>query len=345
MKKRSASSAEILNEENRQRNAELNSKNSANNLRPFTALENDKETGTFKNLDQLPSQQGESEAKMGRNIQSWRCCRYQALPKWLQDNEFIHKGYRPPLPSFSVCFKSVFRMHTETGNIWTHLVGCLAFMLIMIYFITRSHEQIHSQEKYVFSVFFCGAICCLGFSSVYHTLICHSEHVGKVFSKFDYLGIALQIMGSFVPWLYYGFYCETFVRNTYMVLTATLGIASIIASLWDKFGHSRYRKLRASIFSAFGLSGVLPAIHFLYARGFVNAFKELALGYLLSMAVLYLFGAYLYAARIPERYYPGKCDLIFHSHQIFHVLVIVAALVCLRGMSLLADQALSENLC
>lgn len=27
------------------------------------------------------------------------------------------------MPSFRACFGSIFRIHTETGNIWTHLLG------------------------------------------------------------------------------------------------------------------------------------------------------------------------------------------------------------------------------
>ena len=39
------------------------------------------------------------------------------------------------------------------------------------------------------------------------------------------------------------------------------------------------------------------------------------------MGALYITGAGLYAARIPERFLPGKCDIWFQSHQIFHLLV------------------------
>ena len=35
----------------------------------------------------------------------------------------------------------------------------------------------------------------------------------------------------------------------------------------------------------------------------------------------------VYATRIPERWKPGAFDLMFHSHQLFHIAVIVAALV------------------
>ena len=43
------------------------------------------------------------------------------------------------------------------------------------------------------------------------------------------------------------------------------------------------------------------------------------------MGSLYLIGAFLYAFRIPERYLPGKFDIFFHSHQIFHLLIVLAA--------------------
>lgn len=39
------------------------------------------------------------------------------------------------------------------------------------------------QEKVVIGVFFLGAILCLSFSWLFHTVYCHSEGVSKVFSK------------------------------------------------------------------------------------------------------------------------------------------------------------------
>ncbi|KHJ88511.1 hypothetical protein OESDEN_11694 [Oesophagostomum dentatum] len=53
----------------------------------------------------------------------WKATNFEYLPEWLQDNEYLRTGHRPPLPSFSSCFKSIFALHTETGNIWTHMYG------------------------------------------------------------------------------------------------------------------------------------------------------------------------------------------------------------------------------
>uniref|UniRef100_A0A8C5LH70 Adiponectin receptor protein 1 n=1 Tax=Jaculus jaculus TaxID=51337 RepID=A0A8C5LH70_JACJA len=53
----------------------------------------------------------------------WRVIPYDVLPDWLKDNDYLLHGHRPPRPSFQACFKSIFHIHTETGHIWTHLLG------------------------------------------------------------------------------------------------------------------------------------------------------------------------------------------------------------------------------
>uniref|UniRef100_A0A3B5MXQ0 Adiponectin receptor 1a n=1 Tax=Xiphophorus couchianus TaxID=32473 RepID=A0A3B5MXQ0_9TELE len=53
----------------------------------------------------------------------WRVIPFHVLPDWLKDNDYLLHGHRPPMPSFRACFGSIFRIHTETGNIWTHLLA------------------------------------------------------------------------------------------------------------------------------------------------------------------------------------------------------------------------------
>ncbi|KAH8288473.1 hypothetical protein KR054_003212 [Drosophila jambulina] len=276
---------------------------------------------------------------------SWKVCHYKNLPKWLQDNDFLHRGHRPPLPSFRACFKSIFRVHTETGNIWTHLLGCIAFIGVATYFITRPSVEIQTQEKIVFGAFFIGAIVCLGFSFAFHTLSCHSVEMGRLFSKLDYCGIALLIMGSFVPWLYYGFYCHYQPKVIYLSVVCVLGVLSIVVSLWDKFSEPGLRPLRAGVFMSFGLSGVIPAIHYSVMEGWFSQMSRASLGWLILMGLLYILGALLYALRVPERWFPGKFDIWGQSHQIFHILVIAAAFVHYHGISEMAMYRVMYSEC
>jgi len=276
---------------------------------------------------------------------SWTICHFHALPKWLQDNDFIWQGYRPPLPSFWDCIKSIFSIHTETGNIWTHMLGCIAFLGVAGFFLSCSDPEIRNEDKLVFTAFFTGACVCLGLSTCFHTFLCHSEWAGQLFSKLDYVGIALLIMGSFVPWLYYSFYCDFFPRVIYLCIEIILGLTSIFVSLWPRFGEPKYRPLRAGVFMSFGLSGVVPAVHYSLAEGWLKALNQASLGWLILMGLLYIIGTMFYALRIPERFFPGKFDIWFQSHQIFHVFVVAAAFVHYHGISEMAMHRLSVGEC
>nr|KAF6270638.1 adiponectin receptor 1 [Myotis myotis] len=177
----------------------------------------------------------------------WRVIPYDVLPDWLKDNDYLLHGHRPPMPSFRACFRSIFRIHTETGNIWTHLLGFVLFLFLGILTMLRPNMYFMAplQEKVVFGMFFLGAVLCLSFSWLFHTVYCHSEKVSRTFSKLDYSGIALLIMGSFVPWLYYSFYCSPQPRLIYLSIICVLGISAIIVAQWDRFATPKHRQTRA----------------------------------------------------------------------------------------------------
>lgn len=277
----------------------------------------------------------------------WKVCHFSNLPKFMQDNEYLHNGYRPPLPTFWACIKSIFRLHTETGNIWTHGLGALLFIGLFIYeFLTISSHKT-ATDRLMLIIYFCGIILCLFFSCLFHTFSCYaSPKVIKIFSKLDYCGISLQIIGSMTPALYYGFYEDIKMFKLYISFGIVLCILSIMVSLWDKFGEPQYRSFRATVFLCFGLSNVIPGVHWYW----VLDSRLLTAYYLFILqGALYVVGSLLYANRIPERLFPGKCDYMFQSHQIFHVLVVLAAFVHLNGINSMAEfrsthRAMAESL-
>ncbi len=65
------------------------------------------------------------------------------------------------------------------------------------------------------------------------------------YDRLDYSGIAFLIMGSFVPWLYYSFYCSPQPCFIYLIVVCILGIAAITVSQCDFFAKPQYRGVRA----------------------------------------------------------------------------------------------------
>lgn len=277
----------------------------------------------------------------------WKVCHFEKLASWQQDNEHLLYGHRPELTSAAECFKSIFRIHTETGNIWTHMIGFFAFVVATIVFYVKPlcdncHSEALLEDKLVFLCFFIGAMICLLCSTLFHTMSCHSEFVSNVFSRLDYAGISILICGSSITWLYFGFYCEFYHRLTYMTTIALLGLLTIVLTLMDKFNRPEYRSFRASTFVALGFISAAPIIHLISIYGLKHVIDHGALYHALLMGALYVTGACLYALRIPERFMPGKCDIWFQSHQIFHVLVVAAAFVFYDGMADMAKYRLQN---
>ena len=86
------------------------------------------------------------------------------------------------------------------------------------------------------------------------------------------------------------------------------------------------------MFVLMGLSAVFPVIHSIRLFGLEQMRKTIGLDYVVSQGALYIIGAAIYAARFPERVKPGAFDIWGSSHQIFHVLVLLAASTHLLGL-------------
>ncbi|GAQ89129.1 hypothetical protein KFL_004890120 [Klebsormidium nitens] len=57
---------------------------------------------------------------------------FHEMPAYLQDNEFIRHYYRGEMPLKHAAL-SLFKVHNETLNIWTHFLGFLLFVALTIY--------------------------------------------------------------------------------------------------------------------------------------------------------------------------------------------------------------------
>lgn len=178
--------------------------------------------------------------------------------------------------------------------------------------------------RWPFFTFLGGAMFCLLASSACHLLSCHSERISYIVRRLDYAGIAALISTSFYPPVYYSFICDPFFCRLYLGFITILGVAAMLCSFLAGFHRPEFRTLRASLFFGMGMSSIAPIIHkqilfWHQPEALHTTFYEVLMG------ILYGLGAFVYAARIPERWMPGKFDIAGHSHQLFHILVVAGA--------------------
>ncbi|KAL1876479.1 hypothetical protein Daus18300_002723 [Diaporthe australafricana] len=265
---------------------------------------------------------------------------WDELPDWRKDNAFIHTGYRPTSNSYRMSFGSIFSIHNETVNVWTHLLGAIIFSALGA--VAYSFYEATIAPRYatatwedwlVFGCFFTGAFLCLGMSATYHAICNHSPDVAKWGNKLDYTGIVCLIMGSYMPAMYYGFYCLPKLLELYLALIWTLGLGCLTVSWFEHFRTPEWRPYRALMFVGLGVSGVIPVIHGLTIYGYQELNERMGLSWVLLQGVLYISGAFLYALRWPERSWPKTFDIWGSSHQIFHILIVFAAASHLYGMT------------
>ncbi|KAM7516441.1 hypothetical protein LguiA_006024 [Lonicera macranthoides] len=81
--------------------------------------------------------QNECGPKEGKGKRLWKKVKYQlveyhSLPGYLKDNEFIVGHYRSEWPIKQILI-SIFTLHNETLNVWTHLIGFFLFLSLTIY--------------------------------------------------------------------------------------------------------------------------------------------------------------------------------------------------------------------
>ena len=61
---------------------------------------------------------------------------YDEYPEEIRDNDLIRYGYRVNYKGFWAILGSAFDWHNETVNVWTHFLGSVTFMALLIYVVS-----------------------------------------------------------------------------------------------------------------------------------------------------------------------------------------------------------------
>jgi adiponectin receptor len=275
----------------------------------------------------------------------YRLLEWGDLPDWRQDNEFITTGYRTPSGSFRQSLKSLKYIHNETVNIYSHFLGVLLFLGLVINVLWRlSHyTTIRDIDYIVFTAFFLGMISCFFLSALFHTIANHSESVAACGVQLDYVGIVLLMWGAIIPSVYYGFYCEPNLQKAYWIAVSSVAFACITITVHPSFRSPQLRPYRAVMYTFLGLSAIISMIHGVLIHGWAVQNRRVGLMYAISTAALNIVAAVIYSTRFPERCQPRRFDIYGHSHQLLHIIVVFAGLIYLAGLLRAVDFAHSQT--
>jgi adiponectin receptor len=112
-----------------------------------------------------------------------------------------------------------------------------------------------------------------------------------------------------------------------------LGFVTSVLVIHPKYFQGlKYRKLRTTAFVILGFSGFIPIAHGLAIYGFHRMWAGSGMPYYLLEGGILVLGAFFYGTRCPESIKPGKFDIWGCSHNIFHVLVVLATVLHLVGI-------------
>lgn len=252
---------------------------------------------------------------------------------------YVINGYRLPYQPWTYYMKSLFHAHNETVNIWTHLIGC-----ILLAYQVYSHYQFYSGEgsdiKWTVLGFGTCSFITLFNSTIAHLLHSKSCHANCIIFMYDYAGVVNWAFGIAILAVYgvssktmYDWMGPHFL-NIQVVWTYLNFINICISKLW--YGHdlsNGTRKLMIVVGCA--LQGIWNFVPWLprYIDCYGSPECELSsLNHLAVVCVAFVGLVLSFVLHQPERSWPGRCDLIGQSHQIFHVMVMITMWLQLRAL-------------
>lgn len=126
------------------------------------------------------------------------------LETWQQDNEYIHRHYRPKSGTHWKSIASLGYLHNQTVNVYSHLFGALGFFTVAFSLFSDFTSQYEPVDRLLLAFFYVGAIVCFGSSAYFHLVGNHSHRIYNVWLTMDFFGIICLITVGDFEYLFLG---------------------------------------------------------------------------------------------------------------------------------------------
>jgi adiponectin receptor len=203
---------------------------------------------------------------------------------------------------------------------------------LRLHSLASGEEAIRTPDIVAVGVYYLCVVVCFVLSTIFHTFSDHSADMHRFGNELDHLGIVLVMWGTGVSGVHFAFYCHAEMQAVYHAALTATAIGCGVFTLRPKFRQPTYRTMRFLMYCFLGSSLFAPVVHGWFRFGLAALDDMMGLKSFLGLAAINFSGAAIYAARIPERWFPGTFDLFGQSHNLMHFLVFTGALVRLGGL-------------
>ena len=242
----------------------------------------------------------------------------------------IFTGYRPANMPWSFYFRSLFWIHNETGNIWTHLLSAV-FMATMIHSLTSNIESDKILSAHGLVIFAVGSISMFLISATAHLLHSKSHEAHYLTFCFDFLGIVLYGYSQGVV----GFYCSGSVlfyktfATAYRWMLAVIPPCCVVGLALARtiYVEPCFKKklLQIGPCCISFICTQLPVVCRMYECLNQDLCQNSSVVYHAVSWFFFILSGILFSFHQPERIFPGKFDIWGHGHQLFHMSVLIGA--------------------
>ncbi|NXD65936.1 PAQR8 protein, partial [Eolophus roseicapillus] len=252
---------------------------------------------------------------------------------------YIHTGYRPTGQDWRYYFLSLFQKHNEVVNVWTHLLAALAVLLRFKTFVEAEQLPVDAWSLPLL-IFVLSSVTYLTCSLLAHLLQSKSELYHYTFYFMDYVGVSIYQYGSALAHFYYSSDQAWYDKFWLFFLPAAAfcGWLSCAGCCYAKYRYRRPYPIMRKMCQVIpaGLAFILdisPVAHRVVVCH-LGGCEEDAAWYHTYQILFFLISAYFFSCPVPEKYFPGSCDIVGHAHQIFHTFLAICTLSQLEAILL-----------
>jgi adiponectin receptor len=236
---------------------------------------------------------------------------------------FIMHGYRIR-HTFKDCLVSIFKVHNETLNIWSHLLSFCLFVALTT-LILMNNPNASAGNKAMIIIYMIAAANCFICSSIYHTYNCYSNTIGMCVFKVDLFGIILQLCLATLAAQHFMFHQFKVTRLVYTGIYVSLCLLIFAFMNIPLFMNEKLNFVRMILIFSLFIISFMSCIHWACVAD-ITEVEELTLYIYLGWGFMF-FGFFFYFSKFPECQFQNYyVDIYFQSHTLWHVSVTLCAL-------------------